>query len=117
MRRASRVCAELSPRLRGTKRGLGVVERLLGAGLRLDQGGGTVVGKLRVFDRGLLHRDIGELQIGIEREQRRAQFDDIALSHRKGLDPPGLVGPDKDHVGLDPTLEGRLLVATAASKD
>ena len=39
------------------------------------------------------------------REQRRAGLDLIALAHRERLDAAGLVGADEDQIGLDPALE------------
>ena len=60
---------------------------------------------LGVDDRRLRDREVGALQIGIEREQRRAFLDAIALAHHHGFDPALLVGADEDQIGLDPALE------------
>ena len=56
--RQPRLC-RVEPGLRGAQRGFGIIERLLGAGLRLDQRHGAVVGKLCVFHRSFLHGDVG----------------------------------------------------------
>src|SRR5262249_25962318 len=69
----------IEPRLRSAQRRLGVVQGLLGPRLGLRQLHGAVIGLLRVLDRGLLHGDVGELQVGIEGEQRLLQYDLVAF--------------------------------------
>ena len=73
----------VEPGLRGAQRRFGIVESLLGTDLGLHQRHCTVVGKLRVLHRGLLHGDVGKLQIGVQREQRRPQFHHVAFPHRQ----------------------------------
>ena len=52
---------------------------------------------------------VGLLQVGIEREQRRAGRDRVALAHVERLDPPGLVRPDEHEVALDPALQAAVV--------
>ena len=65
---------------------------------------GAIIGLLRVLQRGFLHGDVGQLQIRIDREDRRAQRHLVALAHRQRLDAAGLVGTDEDQLGFDPAL-------------
>src|SRR5262249_39109521 len=61
-----------------------------------------------------LHLQIGNLQVGVEGEQRRAHHNLIALAHRERLDAAGLVRSDKDQIGFDPALiRGRGAVLAA----
>src|SRR5262249_24392894 len=80
----------------GARQGLRALERLLG------------VGECRH-----VHVEIGLVQVAVEREQRRADLDLVALAHPERLDPPGLVGTDEDQVGFDPALIGHRLVVAA----
>jgi AcrR family transcriptional regulator len=56
------------PRLRRTQRGFGILQRLLGPGRTLDQFLGAIIGLLRIGQIGFRHRDIGLLQVRIDRE-------------------------------------------------
>ena len=116
MRRASRVCAEVEPRLRGAQRRLGILERLLRAGRGLEQRLRALEGLLALVTRGLGHVDVGLLQVGVDREQRRALLDRVALAHRQRLDAAGLVGADEDQIGLDPALVARVVGLRAAGE-
>ena len=71
----------VEPRLGRAQRRLRVVERLLRADRALQQLLGALVGLARVDDGRLVLGHGGALQVGIEREQRRAGFDRIALAH------------------------------------
>src|SRR6516225_7892243 len=86
-------------------------------GLRLQELLRAVVGLLRVLHRGLLHGDVGLLQIGIDGEQQHAALDLIAFPHCEHLDATCLVGTDEDQFGLDPALKGRLFSSIAACEE
>src|SRR5262249_4256005 len=103
----------VEPCLRRAQGRLGIVQGLLRPGLRLCELVRAVIGELRVLHRRLLHGDIGELQIGIDREQQRAALDMVTLAHRERLDAPGLVGTYENQFGFDPPLKRRLLALVA----
>ena len=95
----------VEPRLGGAQGGFRVVEHLLRADRPLEQLLGAVVGHLGIGDGGLVLRHGRALQLGVEREQRRAYRDRIALAHGQRLHAPRLVGAHEDEVGLDPAFE------------
>jgi hypothetical protein len=76
----------------------------LGAGAGLHQHRGAVEGLLRVLHRGFDLGEIGLLQIVVDGEEEIAGFDRVAFLHRERPHPSGLVGRDKDQIGLDPAL-------------
>ena len=61
--------------------------------------------------------DVGLLQVGFDRKQRRAGRDLIALAHGERLDPPGLVRSDEHEVGLDPALQAAVVVAAGGERE
>ena len=60
---------------------------------------------------------VGLLQIGIDRKQRRAGRDLIALAHGERLDAARLVRPDEHEVGLDPALQAAVVVAAGGERE
>ena len=91
-------------RLRVAQHRRRLVEILLRAGAGLGELRGAVEGLLRIGQRGFDLGDVGLLQIVVDREQRLAGLDRVALAHRQRLHPPDFVGRDEDEIGLDPAL-------------
>src|SRR5204862_4994417 len=60
--------------------------------------------------------EIGLLQFVVDRIELHAGLHLVALAHGKLGHAAGLVGADKDHVGLDPALKARILALLAAGQ-
>ena len=86
------------------------------AGRRLQQFFGAIEVLLRVNDGGLLHQQIGLLQIVVDGEQQIALFDLVALAHFQVFDTALLVGADEDQLGFDPALQLALIAIVAAGE-
>ena len=104
-RRSSRVRAELSRASAVRRADFRVVERLLRADGLLQQLLRALEGDPGIDDGRLVLGHRRALQVGIEREERRAGCHRIAFAHGKRLDAARLVGADEDEIGLDPALE------------
>jgi hypothetical protein len=94
----------VQPRLRVAQHGERRVVVLLRAGAALQQHRGTIIGLLRVGHGCLYLVEVGALQVVVDREQRVAGLDRVALAHQQGLHPPDFVRRDEDEIGLDPAL-------------
>src|SRR5262245_43924068 len=95
----------VEPRLGAAQRRFRVVEYLLRADRLLQELLRAVEGDLGVGYGCLIFGNRCALQVGIEREQGRANGDRIALAHRQRLHASRLVGAHENEVGLDPTFE------------
>src|SRR4030088_297417 len=75
---------------------------------------GAIKSLLHVGERSLVLVEIGLLQIVVDRIQRRAGLDLVALANTELDHAPGFVGADEDHVGFDPALIAAIPALTAA---
>src|SRR5262249_44786604 len=71
----------------------------------------AIIGGLRILHCGLLHGDLGKLEVGVKAKQELAGLHSVAFPHHQLLDPANLVRTDENKLGFHPTLIGGLLFA------
>src|SRR5581483_10119315 len=104
------------PRLCDPQRRHGGIEVGLRARTGLAQRGRAVIALLRIGKRRLVLVEVGLLQVVVDGIELLALLDLVAFAHLQAGDATGLVGADKDHVGLDPALETGIAMLVAAGE-